>query len=173
MSDNSMRSEAVIQREVIAAREAAAAILGDMTGVESWKKIDGFDRYSVSSFGRVRNDKTGKHLKSFPRGYKNEYRGVDLYKDGRRCPNLVHRLVADAFLPPPGPGQDEVNHIDVDPTNNRVENLEWCTRAENEAHKQFMRMTDPFVGTGDDDKPIEDKTYEIPERDIYHNAVGL
>jgi hypothetical protein len=109
---------------------------------EQWRKIVGFPTYSVSDLGNVRNDSTGTVLTPFPRGFKNEYLGVDLHQGGRRFPRLVHRLVAAAFLPPdPDPRRTEVNHFDVNPHNNRAENLEWVTREENEAHKKFMEAS--------------------------------
>lgn len=61
------------------------------------------------------------------------YCQVFLYKDGKSCGKLVHRLVAEVFLPNPAM-KPEVNHIDRDPTNNAVQNLEWCTKLENTKH---------------------------------------
>lgn len=109
---------------------------------EQWKKIDDFPDYSVSDHGRVRNDATGRIKKPFRRGFNNEYLGVDLYRDQRRHACKIHRLVATAFLPDHDPSRNEVNHLDCDPTNNQVSNLQWCTRQENEAHKEFMQYTE-------------------------------
>ena len=106
---------------------------------EQWRKIKGFPAYSVSSLGRVRNDETGRILKPFPRSFNNLYLGVDLCRGGSRYPRRVHRLVAQAFIPNPD-YKREVNHLDCDPRNNSVENHEWCTREENEAHKRFMEI---------------------------------
>ena len=65
---------------------------------EYWNDIEGYPNYSVSNFGRVKSKKTGKLLKS----YKTKgYLRVSLYNDaGRKC-KLVHRLVAEAFIPNP------------------------------------------------------------------------
>jgi hypothetical protein len=50
---------------------------------------------------------------------------------------LVHRLVAKAFIPNPD-GKPFVNHIDCCRSNNKAENLEWCTQAENLKHSELL-----------------------------------
>lgn len=58
---------------------------------------------------------------------------VKLWKDGKVKTYLVSRLVATAFIPNPG-NKDFVNHKNGNPLDNSVENLEWVTRVENQAH---------------------------------------
>ena len=58
---------------------------------------------------------------------------VKLHKDGQAIPQYIHRLVAQHFIPKVE-GKTEVNHIDGDKSNNRVENLEWVTSSENKIH---------------------------------------
>lgn len=103
---------------------------------EIWKPINGFNgQYEVSNFGEVRSlPRNGTVLK--PRlimGFidKGGYHQVLL--SGGRVHKKIHRLVAEAFIPNP---EDKpcVNHIDRVRTNNRVENLEWCTHLENVQH---------------------------------------
>ena len=61
----------------------------------------------------------------------NGYRKVNLYDlDGKCKKKFIHRLVAEAFIPNPL-NKPNVNHLDCDTANNRVENLEWCTQSEN------------------------------------------
>jgi hypothetical protein len=90
--------------------------------------------YIVSRLGKVYNQKT-KHLLE-PRIVWNGYFRVNLKeinhpKGGRDQP--VHRLVAKAFIPNPD-NKPEVNHIDGNKLNNKVENLEWMTHQENIKH---------------------------------------
>jgi hypothetical protein len=58
---------------------------------------------------------------------------VNLWKNGKEDTFLVHRLVADAFIPKID-GKDYINHIDGSRLNNHVDNLEWCNHKENNNH---------------------------------------
>ena len=91
---------------------------------EIWKDIIGFEGiYEISNLGRIRRIKTGRILST--RRYDGWYITVTLYKDKKRYGKLLHRLVAETFVPNPY-NLPEVNHIDEDKTNNRADNLEFC-----------------------------------------------
>lgn len=92
--------------------------------MEIWKKIDGFESYSVSNMGRVRNDVTVRVL-SFWDNH-NGYKMVTLTRNYEKHSFRVHRLVAKSFIPNPD-NLPQVNHINEIKTDNRVDNLEWCT----------------------------------------------
>ena len=96
---------------------------------EIWKDIEGYEGlYEVSSYGRVRNLVSGKFIK--PSQKNDGYCRVCLYKNGGgKCIN-IHRLVAQAFIPNPD-NLPEINHLDEDKTNNRVDNLEFCNHKYN------------------------------------------
>lgn len=109
---------------------------------EVWKPVRGFEKmYEVSSAGRVRSVdrwityKDGR-VGRFPGRLLSAGRGVEGYchvsTTGLRRA-LVHRLVAEAFLPQPI-GCDVVNHLNGDKRDNRAENLEWGTYQSNNRH---------------------------------------
>lgn len=95
-----------------------------MIAIEEWRRVPGFDRYFVSSHGRVCG------LLGIMKGWRHKsgHRYVSL---GRRTRRQVHRLVLLAFVGPAPTGAHECLHGDGDPENNAVENLRWGTRAEN------------------------------------------
>ena len=93
-----------------------------------WKKIDGFENYSICRSGIVRNDKTGK-IKKLAVNSKG-YNRVILSKDGKTKRFFLHRLLAIAFIPNPQ-NKPCVDHINGNRQNNALENLRWCTRSEN------------------------------------------
>ena len=101
---------------------------------EIWRDICGYEGlYKVSNFGRVKSLHFGRE-KLLKAGVSNTgYANVSLTKNKTKKNFHVHVLVAGAFLPNPE-GKREVNHIDGDKTNNRVENLEWVTGSENTRH---------------------------------------
>jgi hypothetical protein len=101
--------------------------------MEQWKDIEDFPNYEVSSWGNVRNKKSGRILK--PRIHKaGKYTSYESllynedYPKGKHLRN--HRLVAFAFIPLVD-GKECVDHIDGNSLNNRVENLHWVDKSEN------------------------------------------
>lgn len=103
--------------------------------VEIWRDIDGFDGYQVSNLGNVRSlnyNGTGNMqlLKPSLSGPNRGYKSISMQVADKVIRRNVHRLVARAFIPNPN-DLPEINHIDEDGTNNKVNNLEWCDRIYN------------------------------------------
>lgn len=99
--------------------------------IEEFRDIEGFPNYQVSNIGNVKNIKKNEY--KLP-GYDDHgYLKVDLYNNAKRSSKKVHRLVAQAFIPNEE-NKPEVNHIDGNKTNNKVTNLEWCSKSENMQH---------------------------------------
>ena len=98
---------------------------------EVWKQVSWTPKYMVSNLGNVKNAITGKQLAGSVNN--KGYIRYDLCIDGKRVAKAGHRLVAEAFLPKVE-GKIYVNHIDGNKTNNRIDNLEWCTCQENSQH---------------------------------------
>lgn len=104
--------------------------------MEIWKAIEGTDgKYEVSNTGKVRSNNYLGHgkqqeLKLWDNG---GYQRVTLWSGGKKGNRLIHRLVAETFIPNPE-NKPEVNHKDGDKHNNHVDNLEWSTRKENIDH---------------------------------------
>lgn len=91
---------------------------------EIWKDVEGWeDRYMISNTGKVYSKFRKTMIKT---RYVDGYETIGLSKNGKRLDTYVHRLVAKAFIPNPE-NLPIVNHKDENPSNNRADNLEWCT----------------------------------------------
>lgn len=99
-----------------------------------WAPIPSQQGYEASSLGDIRRSETGK---VYSQSVSSEgYLSIAIYADGKRKWRRAHRLVAEAFL---GPADGrEVNHKNGIKTDNRIENLEWCTKSENIRHRFYV-----------------------------------
>lgn len=101
---------------------------------EIWKDIQGYEGlYQISNLGKVKSlnyNRTKKERILIPVKTHDGYLIVSLYKNCIHKNFLIHRLVAQTFIENPD-NLLEVNHIDEDKTNNRADNLEWCSHEYN------------------------------------------
>ncbi len=135
---------------------------------EAWKPVAGFETlYEVSNTGHVRSlgngDKRGSRFGVLvPSKGKYGHCRVQLCRDGTKRKALVHQLVAIAFISEPPP-ECEVNHIDYDPSNNHVENLQWVTHQENILHS-LHRLRDSRGEAHPGAKLTDEKVIELRAR---------
>lgn len=114
---------------------------------EIWKPINGTnEKYYISNLGRVYSSKSNKIMKTPKdgRGYIN----CNIRLEGKSINIKIHRVVAEHFINNEF-GKREVNHIDGDKTNARVDNLEWVTTKENNNHARNTGLH-----TSDGDKAV-------------------
>ena len=108
--------------------------------MEVWKDVKGYEGlYKVSNLGDVWS--VTKNRKLIPCKHKRGYLLVKFTVNQKAKNFYVHRLVAEAFIENPN-SKKEVNHKDGDKTNNRVENLEWCSGFENMIHSYESGLRD-------------------------------
>ena len=98
---------------------------------EIWKDVVGYEGlYMISNLGRIKSfhHKRARILK--PGQNKLGYRMLSLFKNEIGKTKMVHRLIAESFIPNTE-NKPCIDHINGDPTDNRIENMKWCTHKEN------------------------------------------
>lgn len=147
--------------------------------MEVWKDIPGYEGlYQVSTWGNVRTKDDFKLLKLHDlRGYKS----ITLSKDKTQKSFRVHRLVAIAFIPNLN-SYPVINHKDENPSNNHVENLEWCTYSYNNNYgtrnaRASKKMKENWKAKGCGDKPDLRKTRykskKVAQYDMQGNLIDI
>jgi hypothetical protein len=111
---------------------------------EIWKDVPEYEGvYQVSSLGRVKSLWFGKEKILKLRENTQGYMQVGLYKEGDVKSYRVHRLIMRLFV---GESKLQVNHKNGIKTDNRLENLEYCTRSENMIHAYDIGLKIPVKG---------------------------
>ena len=116
---------------------------------EIWKDIPNYETlYQVSTLGRVKslgnrsNHKKEKIMKQ--RLTHKGYLRLSLCKNGIQKQKMVHRLIAETFIPNPN-NYEQVNHKDGNKQNNNINNLEWCNNSYNQLHANKLGLNDNRV----------------------------
>ena len=109
---------------------------------EVWKDIPDYEgKYKASNLGRIKSlnfNGTGKEKIMKPRTG-NRYYMIALWKNGIRKDYLLHRIVAETFIPNPE-NKPFINHKDENCFNNSINNLMWCTQQEHRKLHELIRQ---------------------------------
>lgn len=138
--------------------------------MEIWKQIDYFPNFEVSTLGRVRNIRTGNILKAHNAG--KGYMVVHISKDGKlHCPK-IHKLVAEAFIDNPE-NKTQIDHINCDRTDNRVENLRWVTAKENcNNPKTKNRMSERMKGNTYNVGRVQTEEWKAKKLETFYKTIS-
>jgi hypothetical protein len=143
---------------------------------EEWRIVvidnEIYEEYEVSRDGEVRslNFKGHGKIQVLKPWFQNGYKCVRLYKNKKRKTIGVHRLVGFAFIPNPD-NLPEINHINEDKTDNRVENLEWSTMKEQNEHGTRTERTRKKVKCIETDITYDSVTQAEQETGVWGTSI--
>ena len=134
---------------------------------EQWRQVDVAPDYEISNMGRLRvmvdkvngngrNFYIGKIITQSSLSKTKKYLRASVSVDGKLFPLSIHRAVAIAFIANPN-NYPQVNHIDGNPANNLVENLEWVTPTENAIHARDNGLLHPRKGEDSSSSKLTEK----------------
>lgn len=134
---------------------------------EIWKDIEDYEGiYQISNLGRVKSlQRNIKHWRGGISILKERiimpdiaigYQRIELRKNNIGTNKLVHRLIASAFIPNPE-NKPYINHINGIKTDNRIENLEWCSQLENMRHAHKTGLIKHEIGEKNPLSKLTDK----------------
>lgn len=140
---------------------------------ENWKDIPNYEEsYQISNLGRIKSKiRIGKFGQLYPekilkfiKSNKGYYR-INLYKNKQGKKHLIHRLIAKVFIPNIN-NYPQINHKNGVKTDNRIENLEWCTQKQNSQHASNLGLLN--CGIKSNLSKLKDKNIPII-RNLYYN----
>ena len=139
--------------------------------MEIWKNIEEYPDYQVSNLGRVKSLRYNKEKILKLQSDKDGYKQVNLFNSRGSKTLKIHRLVATAFLDNPN-NYPAVNHINEIKTDNRVENLEWCSIAYNNTYNnKIAKCYKPILQYSLDGKLVG-KLDSLKDFGKPHNAIS-
>jgi len=141
---------------------------------QTWKSIPNFSLYEASNDGFIRSinyKKTGRKQILKPALNKSGYLRTVLLNDKKEYKSiLIHRLVAMTFIVNIN-NKSQINHINGIKTDNRIENIEWCTHQENIRHATINKMQKPRLGSLNGNSKLTEK--EVKEIRDYKELKGF
>lgn len=141
-----------------------------MSSEEIWKDIN--EHYQVSNFANVRSNRKGKWKLLSVYKTNTGYNAVTLSINKSKKPYLIHRLVAEAFIPNPE-NKPQINHKNGVRTDNSISNLEWVSNLENQIHSwKFLNRQNPHKGKFGDESCYFKVILQIKDNKIINRFNG-
>ena len=132
------------------------------------EEIKDFEDYTIDRDGNVFNTKFNRFLN--PSLKKKGYLQVSLSKNGKQTTCGIHRLLALAFIPNPE-NKPEVDHIDINTSNNSLNNLRWATKKEQQENRgAYGEIPHKFISY--EYKKNGYKYYQIAKKGYFHKLVN-